>query len=114
MDTTLELEAGLVERTTPALGLRIMLGYAKDHMRSAEEDMKAAHRCPPSRSTLERVAKAMGTAVTRVAPHIERRGRQAERVPDGAVAIVLGLDRTAVPMEEDLADGTPMPRRTRP
>ena len=34
--------------------------------------------------------------------------------PDGAVAIVLGLDRTAVPMEEDLADGTPMPRRTRP
>ena len=110
----LELEAGLVERTTPALGLRIMLGYAKDHMRSAEEDMKADHRCPPSRSTLERVAKAMGTAVTRVAPHIERRGRQAERVPDGAVAIVLGLDRTAVPMEEDLADGTPMPRRTRP
>ena len=110
----LELEAGLVERTTPALGLRIMLGYAKDHMRSAEEDMKADHRCPPSRSTLERVAKAMGTAVTRVAPHLERRGRQAERVPDGAVAIVLGLDRTAVPMEEDLADGTPMPRRTRP
>ncbi len=47
----LELEAGLVERTTPALGLRIMLGYAKDHMRSAEEDMKADHRCPPSRST---------------------------------------------------------------
>ena len=52
----LELDAGLVERTTPALGSRIALGYAKDHMRSCEEDMTADHRCPPSRSTLERVA----------------------------------------------------------
>ena len=106
-----DLEAGFVERTTPALGARIMLGYAKNHMRSAEEDMQADHRCPPSRSTLERVAKAMGTAARRVAPQIERRVRQAERVPEGAVAIVLGLDRTAVPMEEDLADGTPPKRR---
>ena len=52
--------------------------------------MTADHRCPPSRSTLERVAKAMGTAATQVAPQIERRVRQAERVPDGAVAIALG------------------------
>lgn len=107
----LDLEAGLVERTTPALGLRIMLGYAKDHMRSAAEDMTADHRCPPSRSTLERVAKAMGTAATQVAPQIERRVRQAERVPEGAVAIALGLDRTAVPMEEDLPDGAAGGRR---
>ena len=28
----MELEAGLVERTTPALGFRIALGYGKDHM----------------------------------------------------------------------------------
>ena len=54
----LALDAGLVERTTPALGFRIALGYAKDHMRSCAEDMTADHRCPPSRSTLERVAKA--------------------------------------------------------
>ena len=107
----LDLAAGLVERTTPALGLRIMLGYAKDHMRSAEEDMKADHRCPPSRSTLERVAKAMGTAATQVASQIERRVRQAERVPAGTVAIALGLDRTAVPMEEDLPDGAARGRR---
>ena len=57
----LDLDAGLVERTTPALGFRIALGYAKDHMRSCAEDMTADHRCPPSRSTLERVAKAIGT-----------------------------------------------------
>lgn len=111
----LDLEAGLVEGTTPALGLRILLGYAKDHMRSAEEDMQADHRCPPSRSTLERVAKAMGTAATQRAPQVTRRVRQAERVPEGAVAIALGLDRTAVPMEEDVDAGTtPRPRRTTP
>ena len=108
----LDLDAGLVERTTPALGFRIALGYAKDHMRSCAEDMTADHRCPPSRSTLERVAKAIGTAATRVAPRIEPRLRRAERVPDGAVAISLGLDRTSVPMEEDVPAGeTPATRR---
>ena len=62
-----------------------------------------------------RQTKALGTAATQVAPQIERRVRQAERVPDGAVAIALGLDRTAVPMEEDLADGESRGRRrTRP
>ena len=108
----LDLDAGLVERTTPALGVRIALGYAKDHMRSCAEDMTADHRCPPSRSTLERVAKAIGTAATRVAPRIEPRLRRAERVPDGAVAISLGLARTSVPMEEDVPAGeTPATRR---
>ena len=108
----LDLDAGLVERTTPARGFRIALGYAKDHMRSCAEDMTADHRCPPSRSTLERVAKAIGTAATRVAPRIEPRLRRAERVPDGAVAISLGLDRTSVPMEEDVPAGeTPATRR---
>ena len=101
-----------MEHTSPALGLRIALGYAKDHMRSAEEDMLADHRCPPSRSTLERVAKAIGTEATRVAPRIVPWLRRAERVPDGAVAIALGLDRTAVPMEEDVPAGeAPATRR---
>lgn len=43
----LEREVGLVEQTTPALGFRIALGYAKDHMRSCAEDMTADHRCRP-------------------------------------------------------------------
>ena len=108
----LDLAAGLVERTTPARGVRIALGDAKDHMRSCAEDMTADHRCPPSRSTLERVATAIGTAATRVAPRIEPRLRRAERVPDGAVAISLGLARTSVPMEEDVPAGeTPATRR---
>lgn len=108
----LELEAGLVEHGTPALGFRIALGYAKAHMRSCEEDMKADHRSPPSRSTLERMAKAIGTDARRVAPRIEPRLRRAEGVPDGAVALSMGLDRTAVPMEESRPTGeAPATRR---
>ena len=101
----LDLEAGIVEHGTPALGFRIALGYAKDHMRSCEEDMKADHRSPPSRSTLERMAKAIGTEARRVAPRIEPRLRRAEVVPDGAVAMSMGLDRTSVPMEESRPAG---------
>ena len=101
----LELEAGIVEHGTPAFGFRIALGYAKDHMRSCEEDMKADHRSPPSRSTLERMAKAIGTEARRVAPRIEPRLRRAEVVPDGAVALSMGLDRTSVPMEESRPAG---------
>ncbi len=108
----LELEAGLVEHGTPALGFRIALGYAKDHMRSCEEDMKADHRSPPSRSTLERMAKSIGTDARRVAPRIEPRLRRAEAVPARAVAVSVGLDRTSVPMEESLPPGeAPATRR---
>jgi hypothetical protein len=108
----LDLEAGIVEQATPALGFRVALGYAKDHMRSCEEDMQADHRCPPSRSTLERMAKAIGREAKRVAPRVESRLRQGERVPEGTVAISLGLDRSTVPMEEALGTGeVPATRR---
>lgn len=102
----LELEAGLVERGTPALAYRIALGYAKGPMRSVEEDMLGDHRCPPSRSTLERMAKAIGTEAKESTPCIERYVRRAERVPAEAVSISLGLDRTSVPMEEDAEQGS--------
>jgi hypothetical protein len=107
----MELEAGLVERATPALAYRIALGYSKDHMRSCHEDMKADHRCPPSRSTLERIAKTIGTQAKQSMRQIEARVRSAEAVPEGAVAISLGLDRTTVPMEEDLPPGKPAHRK---
>jgi hypothetical protein len=108
----LELEAGLVERATPALAYRIALGYAKGPMRSAEEDMLADRRCPPSRSTLERTAKAIGTEAKRRAPRIEPHVRRAEHVPTEAVSVSLGLDRTSVPMEENVPEGKqPQSRR---
>lgn len=103
----LELAAGLAECTTPALAHRIALGYAKGHMRGCAEDMLADHRSPPSRSTLERVAVALGTNSREHAKKIEAHIRRSEGLPQGAVAVSLGLDRTSVPMEEDLADDSP-------
>ena len=110
----LDLDAGVVEQATPALGFRVVLGYAKDHMRSCEEDMRADHRCPPSRSTLERMAKAIGSQAQRVAPRVDPRLRCAERVPEGTVAVSLGLDRAAVPMEEALGVGDGPATRRKP
>lgn len=95
----LELEAGLVQRATPALGYRIALGYAKHHMRSCEEDMIADKRCPPSRSTLERMGKAIGSEFHNKIHRIEAIVRRTEKVPEEAVAISIGLDRTSLPME---------------
>ena len=101
----LELQAGLVEQCTPALGARIALGYAKDHMRSCAEDMLADHRCAPSRSTLERTAKRLGSAARELAPSVTPVLRAEEHVPEGAASISVGLDRTSVPMEEDVPEG---------
>jgi len=101
----LELEAGIIERATPALAYRIALGYAKGPMRSVEEDMLADGRCPPSRSTLERTAKAIGTEAKRNTARVEPQVRRVERLPEEAVSASLGLDRTSVPMEEDVPDG---------
>ena len=61
--------------------------------RHAEEQMHADCRQPPSRSTLERVGKAIGTQTHRVAPRIEAVVRQEEVLPPHAHAIVVGLDR---------------------
>lgn len=114
----LELAAGLIEGTTPALAYRVALGYAQGPGRHAEEQMHADHRQPPSRSTLERVAKAIGTAVTRAAPRIEPLVRAAETLPEGARGVSVGMDRTTVPMEEARPAGTPpdtqRTRRTAP
>lgn len=96
----LELEAGIVEGATPAMAARIALGHAKKHSRDLEEDLASSGRVPPSRTKLESLGKAIGSAAKQTAPRIERYLRQTEEVPDDAVAISVGLDRTAVPMEE--------------
>jgi hypothetical protein len=110
----LELTTGLIDGATPALAYRVALGYAQGPGRHAEEQMHADHRRPPSRSTLERLGKAIGTQTHRVAPRIEAVLRREEPVPDGTHAIVVGLDRTTVPMEEPRAAGAaPTTRRKR-
>ena len=103
----LELVAGLVEGATPALGYSVTLGYAQGELRAYAEAMEAAHRRLPSRSTLERLAKAIGSAAVEEAPRIEARLRRTERVPAEAAGISMGLDRAAVPMEEDRPENAP-------
>jgi hypothetical protein len=95
-----ELEAGLVEGATPALAFNVALGYGKHDLRSHLEDLGAAHRIPPSRTTLEHLAKRIGREVRREVPRIEPVVRRQEQVSEEAVAISAGLDRTSVPMEE--------------
>ena len=114
----LELEAGITEGATPALGYSIALNLSKETSRDYVESMGGAHRHVPSRSTVERTCKALGTKAKEAAPSIERYLRQSEGVPDGTVAISLGLDRTTVPYEEQREDGAPpktrRKKRTKP
>ncbi len=114
----LELVAGLVEGATPALGYSVTLGYAQGELRSYLESMEAAHRVPPSRSTVERMAKELGSKAQQAVPRIEKYLRQSELVPEEAHAASIGLDRVATPMEENREAGappkTPRKNRTKP
>jgi hypothetical protein len=109
-----ERAAGLVEGATPALAYSVAHGYAQHDMRAHKENLEAAHRLPPSRTTLERIATRLGSAAVDHAPSIEPALRRGEKVPAGAVAVSLGLDRTSVPMIEDRpVDAPPKPERRR-
>jgi len=96
----LELRAGLIENSTPALARAIAFGYAKAPIRSVREDLIAAHRLPPSYATLGRIAKTIGTDAKKVLMQIEQRVRTSEELPTAATGITIGLDRTTIPMEE--------------
>jgi len=113
----LELAAGLVEGATPALGYSIAHGYAQHDMRAHLQTLQAAHRVAPSRTTLERIAKAIAIETVGQAVRIEKILRRAEKVPADAKAISIGLDRTSVPMVEDRPAGAPPkpePKRRKP
>ena len=47
-----ELEAGLIEKCTPALAYALAQGHAKAPIRIVERELRAAHRIPPCRATL--------------------------------------------------------------
>jgi hypothetical protein len=114
----LELAAGIVEGATPAMGYSVAHGYGESDMRRHQEMLRAAARVPPARATLEGLAGRIGTAVRGEARRIERVLRRAERVPENATGVSIGLDRTAVPMEEPRPEGqppsTPRKERTKP
>src|SRR2546428_4264984 len=110
----LELATGLIEGATPALAYRVALGYAQGPGRRAAEQLQADHRRPPSRSTLERLGKAIGTQITHAAPRIEPMVRQAETLPPGAPAVSVGVGRTARPVGEVRPPGAPPPAPRQP
>jgi hypothetical protein len=113
----LELVAGIVEGATPALGYNVAHGYAQHDMRQHGDALSAAHRVPPPRATLERLAKRIATAATEQAPRIESKLRRVEKVPEGAHAISIGLDRTSTPMAEERPEDAPPkpePKRSTP
>ena len=101
----MDLAAGLMERATPALAFRAALGDAQCPSRQWEEQLRASYRQPPSRSTLERIAKKIGDAARKVAPEMIPVIRIEEEAHKNAVALSIGLDRTTIPMEEPLRKG---------
>lgn len=100
----LELSAGLIHRATPAFAFSLAQSYARSTVRGIENDLRAACRVPPSRSTIDRLAKAIGTAVRHVDERIENVVRATEVIDRRVRAINIGLDRTTIPMQE-LDDG---------
>jgi len=103
----LELRAGIVERATPAFAYAVAQGFAKMPSRHFEEEMRAMYRQPPSRSSLERLGKYIGGAASQDAVKIETHLRKKERLPKGAHAISVGIDRTTVPMIEERSPAQP-------
>jgi len=94
----LELAAGLIERMTPALAQSVAIGYAYMPPRTCEQMMLASGLRPPSRSTFDRAARDLGAYAANCNGEIEPLVRANEIVDPNAQSIVLGLDRTAVPM----------------
>jgi hypothetical protein len=111
----MEVEAGIIAGATPALARSIAHGIAEMTSRRLEEVLEAAHRRPPSRSTIERLGKFIGGGVKQDSLVIEAFLRADEKLPDGAHAISVGLDRTTVPMAEERPPEQPpsSPRKVR-
>jgi len=103
----LELASGLAEGATPALAYNVVHGYGQRDMRQHAESLIAAHRTPPPRATLERMAKRLAKQAHQDSPRIEAILRQTEKLPEGARAVAIGLDRTSVPMAEERPAGSP-------
>jgi hypothetical protein len=113
----LELDAGLLHGATPALAFSLSEGYGQGPSRQQLKALLSAHRAPPSRSTTERIAKALGGEIHDAVSRIEPVVRAKETLPEGVFSIGLGLDRTTAPMEEKL-EGAALAnhknRRTKP
>lgn len=96
----LELEAGIQQNATPALVLSVVQAFAMMPLRDYEDEMRAAHRVVPSRSTLERISKRVGREIHEHLPVIEPILRAEEKVSPAVASVSVGIDRTTIPMAE--------------
>jgi hypothetical protein len=96
----LELEAGLIERMTPAMAKSLAISYAHMPLRACEEMMRASGLQPPSRSTLDRAARDLGAYAVACNDEIEPVVRANEILDTRARSLAIGFDRTAVPMRQ--------------
>jgi hypothetical protein len=112
----LELIAGLAERASPALARNIAHGYARHDIRTHGEVLREAHRPPPPRATMERIAKKLAQTAYHEVARVEEVAFGDERVPTNACGLTVGFDRTSVPMAEALPPGTEKsaPKRSKP
>lgn len=94
----LDLEADLMEHMTPALARSVAIGYAYMPLRTCEELMLTSGLVPPSRSTMDRSARDLGAYAVACNREIEPLVRSNEVLDRRARSIVVGLDRTGVPM----------------
>ncbi len=85
--------------------LRRKAGATEDDLRHYEQELRAAHRIPPARSTTERLGKRLGDQMREAMATVEPIARAAERVPDGAVTMSIGTDRTSTPMHRPDSSG---------
>lgn len=106
MYVPLELEAGIMERMTPALARCVAIGHAYMPPRQAEQFLLAAELRPPSRSTLDRAARDLGAYAVACHDTIEPLVRANEVLDPRTRSIALGLDRTAVPMRHGEGGGS--------
>lgn len=69
------------------------------------EVLREAHCCPPPRATAERIAKALAQQAHQAVAAVEKLAFSRESVPEEACGVMLGFDRTSVPMAEEPAPG---------
>lgn len=105
----IEICEGLIAKMTPALARSLAHGYANQPVRRFREDLVAAHRRPPSRATMERAAKKVSSLL--LGDDLLQQIREKEILDNEVTGIVLGLDRTSVPMAEYKRNQPPIERK---
>jgi hypothetical protein len=97
----LELRAGIIEGSwTPLAAKQATWVVAHLTPKEGEELFDLLGNMPPSKSTLDRLPKALSVHWEAQRPQLEATLRQQEAIPDEAVAIAVSLDGVMAPMKD--------------